>query len=150
MFLCTRFHKYAIEVARAAILDLVPGKVAKMNLIRIRIFWNNICTWIWYIKIVLLLLLSTTLYTIWRHKCSVTCNLVPRAFSCWCSKWRLVGRRPWQRLTKSPKILEIFITWHFEKNQYKMAAKHRVRTKIAVKMLTLKRVNFMHETLIAS
>ena len=35
------------------------------------------------------------------------------------SKWRLVGRRPWQRLTKSPKILEICITWHFEKNQYK-------------------------------
>ena len=30
------------------------------------------------------------------------------------SKWRIVWRRPWQRLTKSPKVLEIFITWHFE------------------------------------
>ena len=31
--------------------------------------------------------------------------------------------------TKSPKILEIFITWHFEKGQNKMAAKHRVGSK---------------------
>ena len=31
-----------------------------------------------------------------------------------------------------------------------MAAKYRVRTKIVVKIRTLKRVNFMHETLIAS
>ena len=53
------------------------------------------------------------------------------------SKWRLVWRRPWPKLnsrgTKSPKILEIFITWHFEKDQNKMAAKHRVGSKTPVK-----------------
>ena len=43
----------------------------------------------------------------------------PRRFS----KWRIDGRRPWARLvsrgTKSPKILEIFITWHFEEAKTK-------------------------------
>ena len=52
----------------------------------------------------------------------------PRRFS----KWRIDGRRPWARLesrgTKSPKILEIFITWHFEKSQNKMAAKGKQNT----------------------
>ena len=77
-------------------------------------------------------------------------NLVPRAFSSTISKWRIDGRRPWHRLvsrgTKSPKILEIFITWHFEKGQNKMAAKHRVGSKTPVK----ERFNFVHEAVVAS
>ena len=57
-------------------------------------------------------------------------NLVPRAFS--STIFKMADRREktlakaWSRGTKSPKILEIFITWHFEKGQNKMAAKHRV------------------------
>ena len=70
----------------------------------------------------------------------VDCNLVPRAFS---SKiFKMADRRDktlakaGSRGTKSPKILEIFITWHFEKGQNKMAAKHRVGSKNAVTLYT--------------
>ena len=56
-------------------------------------------------------------------------NLVPRAFS--STIFKMADRREktlakaGSRGTKSPKILEIFITWHFEKGQNKMAAKRR-------------------------
>ena len=74
-------------------------------------------------------------------------NLVPRAFS--STIFKMADRRErtlakaGSRCTKSPKILEIFITWHFEKGQNKM---HRVGSKIPVK----ERCNFVHEAVVAS
>ena len=77
-------------------------------------------------------------------------NLVPRAFS--STIFKMADHREktlakaGSRGTKSPKILEIFVTWHFEKGLNKMAAKHRVGSKIPVK----ERFNFVHEAVVAS
>ena len=80
-----------------------------------------------------------------RAACNRWHNLVPRAFS--STIFKMADRRKKTLVkagscgTKSPNILEIFITSQFEKSQHKMAAEHRERSKAPVK----ERFNFVHQ-----
>ena len=87
---------------------------------------------------------QTVIFGLFSHKYTTKSpGPYPRRFS----KWRIVGGKPWQRLghvvQNLQKILEIFITWHFEKTKTKWQPK-------LCSKLTVERENIMHEAVIAS